>query len=994
MQIDPHAAGERRWYSGYIRQTNRKPMLNPIRNFNFAGKRTVPFTLALLLTLACARADDTEIYQGNVQQSNVLFVLDASGSMGSTDGTGQTRMQRMKDAMKSLLRNIKGIDVGIMQYTSNGGGGGQLLHPVADVETNLQSLESSVDSIVASGGTPTVAALLEAKHYLSGDPLYRGWLPSGITPYPSPVSSECETNHIVLLTDGQPTSDNDAVTAVQNLPGFNNTCTARAGGRGTCGVELARHLFTTNQFPQLSGNDNNIVTHTIGFNIVDNWLQQIATAGGGTYEPASSANDLLIAFQSILDIVQLTSTIAAPTVSVNAFNQSRHRDELYYSFFQPGMRPRWEGNVKKYRLLDGEIVGADNQPLIVDGEVSPASRSLWAQVENNTFIPDGAEVNHGGMAARQPANRRWYTDYRQRPDPDNRTTPLLVTSTTPFARSNLSRLPLRAANNTERDTLVNWVRGADSIDRDSDGDTTEPNHYVADGLHTTPYLMSYRAMETSDLQQEVLFSTNNMGVLHAVDADTGNELWSYTPAELLPNIKKYVDNTDTSHVYGLDGEMTAHVTFKDDTTYDYEIDKAWLYLTQRRGGNNIFALDVSNALSTTDPFKVLWKINGGRPFTDFRNLAQTWSVPQVIPVKYNCPGNCATRDVLVFSGGYNPAYDNKDLSYSDSAPRTGHGNAIYMVDPQTGELLWSAGKGAHHDLNLPINHSIPATPVPVDTDGDGNIDILFFSDIAGHVWRVDLAKDPANSSQLAKSGGMIAALNESGQALRFFNRPDVVINGTTSGTATFNIILGSGMRSSPLHIEPDNNRLFSIQDTRVFESPIGDTPDPTTGEFQPDYRYVKDTAGNRSVITPADLQDLDTNSLATTSRYGYFKTFESGEKILQSTLTHSSRVFVTSYMPPGPAAAGDPCSHQIGTSRLYILDVLSGTNRLPPDLGDPYMLVGAGIVSTGTIVDTGSPGGADFVTGLNKTKLIDLLEPPNPDTFRKIRRTGWVELDY
>jgi len=55
--------------------------------------------------------------------------------------------------------------------------------------------------------------------------------------------------------------------------------------------------------------------------------------------------------------------------------------------------------------------------------------------------------------------------------------------------------------------------------------------------------------------------------------------------------------------------------------------------------------------------------------------------------------------------------------------------------------------------------------------------------------------------------------------------------------------------------------------------------------------------------------------------------------------------------------------------------------------------VGDGIISIGSIVDTGDGTGADFLTGLDSEKLVDLLAPSNPDVFRRIIRTGWVEKD-
>ena len=77
-------------------------------------------------------ADDTEIYLGNINVSagvrpNVLFILDTSGSMSTTDGMSQDRLDRMKDALRLILDDANNINVGLMRFTDPGG---PILFPV------------------------------------------------------------------------------------------------------------------------------------------------------------------------------------------------------------------------------------------------------------------------------------------------------------------------------------------------------------------------------------------------------------------------------------------------------------------------------------------------------------------------------------------------------------------------------------------------------------------------------------------------------------------------------------------------------------------------------------------------------------------------------------------------------------------------------------------------------------------------------------------------
>jgi type IV pilus assembly protein PilY1 len=941
--------------------------------FTGAAKRLLAaFATTLLVVISGSTgADDTDLYTGLNNTPKVLFVLDVSGSMGRYDvGHSGTRLDRLKQALTSLMSNLNGIDVGLMSYS---GRAIRLLHEVTDVSQERAELISIVNGLRAGGGTPTVSAMHEASLYFQGRAPRAGRTLDGRSTYQTPITSECESSHVVLLTDGRPYSDTTIQGEIQSQYGF--SCTAEPSYRSaTCGVELADYLVNNNQIPSIP--DSSITTHSIGFNLDYDWVERVANAGDGIYADANSAQDLIDAFNEILNSVEIESAGSAPTISVNAFNESRHSDKLYYNFFQPYRGPRWDGNVKKYRISEGEIVDKNNNPVFdASGIVLPSSQSLWADSD------DGAEVSDGGMAARQPAGRNWYTDVGVTPS-NGVITPFRVTRTDQLRASDFG-----AANGTERDRLVNWVRGFDLAD------PSQPNNFVADSLHSSPTLVTYRANESSGLLEEVIFVANNMGVLHAVDAKTGEELWSYSPEELLPNVKGYLDNLSANHIYGLDGSIVAHTVEKSNSSLDYELDEGWLYLTQRRGGSNMFALDITDAMRPSNPLRVMWKINGGIAGTDFQDMAQTWATPQLIPVRYGCPTNCEVKNVLMFGGGYNPIYDDENIAFPVTRPANGHGNAIYLVDPETGELIWSAGNGSHHDLDLPMNDSIPTTPVPVDTNADGVVDTLFVSDIAGYIWRVDLNSEATDADDLAIGGGAIASLNGPGQNSRFFNRVDVVINGTTEGTAFYSIVAGTGMRSSPLYDEPVDNRLFVIKDPWVFSSALSDNVDPTTGKRLPRYEYVENSNNTYSIIGPRDLWQHGTAETANSRQYGYFKLFsEMGEKILQPTLTHSGRVFVVSYVPPDPATRYDSCTYNVGESRLHILDLADGSNGLASTYGN-YLVVGSGIISIGNLFDNGDSAGAGYLSSKGFESVEDLFAPADPNVFRRFIRTGWLEKD-
>ena len=201
---------------------------------------------ALVLCIASGQsaADDTEIFYGADSQTNVLFILDTSGSMLNQDGTGITRLDRLKAALKTVLATNEHFNAGLLSYSGNT----ILLHeeimPVADAKAQL------IESIVAldtGGGTPTQRALYEGVRYFRGGPSEYAKIDKVATTqtYISPITNQCQSNHIVLLSDGFPTEDTTGHEAMAQSLGV--TCeTVDVGegkvSNGTCGEEIAQYL--------------------------------------------------------------------------------------------------------------------------------------------------------------------------------------------------------------------------------------------------------------------------------------------------------------------------------------------------------------------------------------------------------------------------------------------------------------------------------------------------------------------------------------------------------------------------------------------------------------------------------------------------------------------------------------------------------------------------------------------------------------------------------
>src|SRR5262249_49885540 len=110
---------------------------------------------ATALTLVCAMpalADDTEIYvsqPGTGVKPNVLFILDTSGSMSSTvpGSGGMTRLEIVRDVAINLATSLKGVNLGLMRYSTDAQGG-YVLNAVKDmdVDANRASILDTLNS--------------------------------------------------------------------------------------------------------------------------------------------------------------------------------------------------------------------------------------------------------------------------------------------------------------------------------------------------------------------------------------------------------------------------------------------------------------------------------------------------------------------------------------------------------------------------------------------------------------------------------------------------------------------------------------------------------------------------------------------------------------------------------------------------------------------------------------------------------------------------------
>ncbi len=324
----------------------------------------------------------------------------------------------------------------------------------------------------------------------------------------------------------------------------------------------------------------------------------------------------------------------------------------------------------------------------------------------------------------------------------------------PFQWSDLTATQKAALNtlNGTNDGLgqdrLEWLRGDNSNEQQNGGSLRNRSNYLGDITHSDPVFVpppgpplfyypenlesvgySTYVNSNSGRPNMLLFGAND-GMLHILDADTGQELMAYIPNILF---NKLSDLTDPAyqHQYYLDRTISVWDVFFDGSWHTVAIGGLG------KGGQGIFALDISNPAGFAESGAnniAMWEFTDA----DDRDLGYTYTTPYMMKMNNG-------KWMVAFSNGHNSTEADGNVSTDGDA-------ILFLLDIETGskgstglKVKLSTETGTAEDpLGLGRPNAL-SDIVAIDTNRDFVVDYIYAGDYFGNLWKFDVSDpDPNN----------------------------------------------------------------------------------------------------------------------------------------------------------------------------------------------------------------------------------------------------------
>ncbi len=560
---------------------------------------------------------------------------------------------------------------------------------------------------------------------------------------------------------------------------------------------------------------------------------------GGWYAGSSSQSvvDSINAFVQNLTVDIPEVVTGQPFIPIDPLNPLTYMKNAYYGTFKPKVGSGtsfWAGDINKYAIKEQALYGADGTSRLFN----PSNGLLNAGVLG--YWGTGATSK---LPLRTGSGRQVFTD-------------IAGSSNNPLTKVTINELYRGTLNSaTHRNAWLNLLGYSVGLS----GDTAEADltgkpelRQLGALMHSTPIILTQSGsvtrsggvLDTSAGRTDYLLYGSTQGILHVIDSATGVEKVAFVPQELMndPTSKQNFQSAGATVgqlTYGIDGQWTAYTQYVPATGGGFTVNGSagatstnlngkglqWVYGGMRMGGRSYYGLDLSDIDSPAIKFHI--NPNAAGVGTPLSYMGQSWSKPTLGFVKWN-----GTRRLVMFvGGGYDMGYE--DPKYDQT---NGVGAGVYMFDAHDGSLLWwgsshattSTGGTTQSTNNANLKYSVAGNIATYDRNSDGFVDNLYFGDLGGQVFRVDLD----NNYNYAGGDNLVSRVvrlynghQSGGLSPRFYDAPSFSAHSGLGADGQFGIVsIASGNKSSPVSAKDATSSardaLFVIYDQDVLRTGI------------------------------------------------------------------------------------------------------------------------------------------------------------------------------
>jgi type IV pilus assembly protein PilY1 len=699
--------------------------------------------------------------------------------------------------------------------------------------------------------------------------------------------------------------------------------------------------------PDPSSNGNSVITRAD-----DLW--HAAVNGRGRYYSASNPTDLATGLASALDTISSENGTGA----AGATSSQKPVNGDNFAFIAGYGTVTWEGNVRA--LTIDTSTGLFNATPLWE-----AKNTLRAQVQassdTRTILFRDTSVTGTQLA---PFT---YTNLNS----TGLGTPFVnACATGNYRLSQCAGLVAQGAavQSAANDgaNLVNYLRGRHGLEDVTTNATTSrlfrarPHTPLGDIVNAAPAYIKrppfrytdagYNTFAASNANRTgVLYVAANDGMLHALNATTGVEMWAYVPSMVMPNLYRLADaNYDVNHRYFVDGTPIIGDVYHGGSW------RTILVGGLGAGGRGYYALDI------TDPAnpRSLWEFS----VANDNDLGLTFGNPVITK-------NKAGVWVVAFSSGYNnvsPGDGNGHLFVRNAVTGAAIDKFSTFVSPGT-----PAGTAGSPSELGKINAWL-------DIESDNTARRMYGGDMKGNLWRFDFDDNIAPTGKDVLLLGR--ALTPGGAAQPITTIPILTKIGNSNALPA--VAVGTGRYLGATDVGDQTLQSIYVFKDNLAATGLGTLRSNASMVQQTMVDAVVDAVNTRRVANPAAVD------WATHQGWYVDLSLTPGERVnvdMQQTGVNLLAVGNT----PSPSACNGG-----GTSWRFNFNVQNGQIIDAKYL--PALLVGSVIYTRGDGGGGGGGGGGQLVQGHFDDKgnaIVEEIKKP-PDASGGTRRTSWRELVF